>query len=149
MLKGFFSVPTPVNEPVKSYAPGSPERKELQAALKEARSKQVDVPMYIGSEEVRTGKTRPMSPPHDHQHILGHFHEGDASHVEQAINAALGAKEAWENLAWEQRAAIFLKAADLLAGPYRAKINAATMLGQSKNAMQAEIDSACEFIDFL
>ncbi|WP_339866424.1 L-glutamate gamma-semialdehyde dehydrogenase [uncultured Algoriphagus sp.] len=149
MLKGFFNVPTPVNEPVKAYAPGSPERKELQAALKEARSQQVDVPMYIGSDEVRTGNKHTMSPPHDHQHVLGHFHEGDASHVEQAIDAALGAKEAWENLAWEQRAAIFLKAADLLAGPYRAKINAATMLGQSKNAMQAEIDAACEFIDFL
>ena len=149
MLKGFFNVPTPVNEPVKVYAPGSPERKELQKALKEARAKQIDVPMYIGSEEVRTGKTRPMSPPHDHQHILGHFHEGNSSHVEQAINAALGAKYAWENMAWEQRAAIFLKAADLLAGPYRSKINAATMLGQSKNAMQAEIDAACELIDFL
>ncbi|MDI1325045.1 MAG: L-glutamate gamma-semialdehyde dehydrogenase [Algoriphagus sp.] len=149
MLKGFFNVPAPVNEPVKSYSPGSPERKELQKALKDARATQIDVPMYIGSEEVRTGKTRPMSPPHDHQHILGHFHEGDASHVEQAINAALGAKYAWENMAWEQRAAIFLKAADLLAGPYRSKINAATMLAQSKNAMQAEIDAACEFIDFL
>ncbi|MDR7129440.1 1-pyrroline-5-carboxylate dehydrogenase [Algoriphagus sp. 4150] len=149
MLKGFFNVPTPVNEPVKAYAPGSPERKELQAALESARSQQIDVPMYIGSDEVRTGKTHKMSPPHDHQHVLGYFHEGDASHVEQAIDAALGAKEAWENLAWEQRAAIFLKAADLLAGPYRAKINAATMLGQSKNAMQAEIDAACEFIDFL
>lgn len=149
MLKGFFNVPTPVNESVKVYAPGSPERKELQKALKEARAKQIDVPMYIGSEEVRTGKTRPMSPPHDHRHILGHFHEGDSSHVEQAINAALGAKYAWENMAWEQRAAIFLKAADLLAGPYRSKINAATMLGQSKNAMQAEIDAACELIDFL
>lgn len=149
MLKGFFNVPAPVNEPVKSYAPGSPERKELQQALKDARATQLDVPMYIGSEEVRTGKTRPMSPPHDHQHILGHFHEGDASHVEQAINAALGAKYAWENMAWEHRAAIFLKAADLLAGPYRAKINSATMLAQSKNAMQAEIDAACEFIDFL
>jgi 1-pyrroline-5-carboxylate dehydrogenase len=149
MLKGFFNVPAPVNEPVKSYAPGSPERKELQQALKDARATQLDVPMYIGSEEVRTGKTRPMSPPHDHQHILGHFHEGDASHVEQAINAALGAKYAWENMAWEHRAAIFLKAADLLAGPYRARINSATMLAQSKNAMQAEIDAACEFIDFL
>jgi 1-pyrroline-5-carboxylate dehydrogenase len=149
MLKGFFTVPTPVNEPVKAYAPGSPERKELQSAIKEARSMQVDVPMYIGSEEVRTENKHAMSPPHDHKHILGYFHEGDASHVEQAINAALGAKHAWENLAWEQRAAIFLKAADLLAGPYRAKINAATMLGQSKNAMQAEIDAACEFIDFL
>lgn len=149
MLKGFFNVPAPVNEPLKAYAPGSSERKELQKALKDARATQIDVPMYIGSEEVRTGKTRPMSPPHDHQHILGHFHEGDASHVEQAINAALGAKYAWENMAWEQRASIFLKAADLLAGPYRSKINAATMLAQSKNAMQAEIDAACEFIDFL
>ena len=149
MLKGFFTVPTPVNEPVKAYAPGSPERKELHSAIKEARSMQVDVPMYIGSEEVRTENKHAMSPPHDHKHILGYFHEGDASHVEQAINAALGAKHAWENMAWEQRAAIFLKAADLLAGPYRAKINAATMLGQSKNAMQAEIDAACEFIDFL
>lgn len=149
MLKGFFNVPAPINEPVKAYAPGSPERKELQQALKDARATQIDVPMYIGSEEVRTGKTRPMSPPHDHQHILGHFHEGDASHVEQAINAALGAKYAWENMAWEHRAAIFLKAADLLAGPYRARINSATMLAQSKNAMQAEIDAACEFIDFL
>jgi 1-pyrroline-5-carboxylate dehydrogenase len=149
MLKGFFNVPAPINEPVKSYSPGSAERKELQQALKDARAKQIDVPMYIGAEEVRTGKTRKMSPPHDHQHVLGQFHEGDASHVEQAINAALGAKYEWENMAWEQRAAIFLKAADLLAGPYRAKINAATMLAQSKNAMQAEIDAACEFIDFL
>jgi 1-pyrroline-5-carboxylate dehydrogenase len=149
MLKGFFNVPTPQNEPVKGYAPGSPERKELQDMLKTLRSQVIDVPMYIGSEEVRTGHKRPMSPPHDHQHILGYFHEGDASHVEQAINAALGAKHAWESMEWEQRAAIFLKAADLLAGPYRAKINAATMLGQSKNAFQAEIDSACEIIDFL
>lgn len=149
MLKGFFNVPKPVNEPVKSYAPGSPERIELQQTLKEFRSQLVDVPMYIGSEEVRTGIKKSMSPPHDHKHLLGFFHEGDSSHVEQAINAALGAKEAWESMEWEQRAAIFLKAADLLAGPYRAKINAATMLGQSKNAFQAEIDAACEFIDFL
>ncbi len=149
MLKGFFNVPAPVNEPVKSYAPGSPERVALQAALKEARSKQIEVPMYIGGERVETDNRKPMSPPHDHQHILGYFHEGDASHVEQAINAALGAKHDWENLAWEHRASIFLKAADLIAGPYRARINAATMLGQSKNAFQAEIDAACEFIDFL
>ncbi len=149
MLKGFFDIPEPVNEPVKSYAPGSPERTELQAILKEFRAQQADVPMYIGSEEVRTGNKKPMNPPHDHQHLLGHFHEGDASHVEQAINAAMGAKYAWESMEWEQRAAIFLKAADLLAGPYRAKINAATMLCQSKNAFQAEIDAACEIIDFL
>ncbi|AWW30862.1 1-pyrroline-5-carboxylate dehydrogenase [Echinicola strongylocentroti] len=149
MLKGFFNVPEPKNEPVFDYAPGTPERAKLQAALQEARSKEIDVPMYIGSEEVRTGNKVPLSPPHDHQHLLGHFHEGDKSHVEQAVNAALGAKEAWETMEWEQRAAIFLKAADLIAGPYRYKINAATMLGQSKNAFQAEIDSACEIVDFL
>lgn len=149
MANGFFKVPSPKNEPVLNYAPGSPERKKLQAALTELRGKQVDVPMYIGSEEVRTGNKKPMSPPHDHQHILGHYHFGDASHVEEAINAALGAKAAWENMSWEMRASIFLKAADLIAGPYRAKMNAATMLGQSKNAFQAEIDSACEIVDFL
>ena len=148
MLKGFFNVDMPANEPVKSYAPGSPERKELQAVLAEMTAQDKDIPMYIGGEEVRTGKKIRMSPPHNHQHTLGHFHEGDAGHVEQAINAALGAKEDWENMPWEHRAAIFLKAADLLEGPYRAKINAATMLAQSKNAFQAEIDAACEFIDF-
>jgi len=109
----------------------------------------MDIPMYIGAEEVRTGSKKPLTPPHDHQHVLGHFHEGDQSHVAQAINAALAAKELWSGLSWENRASIFLKAADLLAGPYRYKINAATMLGQSKNAFQAEIDSACELIDFL
>jgi 1-pyrroline-5-carboxylate dehydrogenase len=149
MLKGFFNVPVAVNEPVKNYLPGSPERAELQKTIKELRAQVKDIPMYIGSEEVRTEKTQSIRPPHDHRHILGHFHVGDASHVEQAINAALGAKTAWENMQWEQRAAIFLKAADLLAGPYRARMNAATMLGQSKNAYQAEIDAACEFIDFL
>ncbi len=149
MATGFFNVPVPKNEPVLNYAPGSPEKLALKAALKEARSQQVDIPMFIGSEEVRTGVKKPLSPPHDHQHILGYYHEGDASDVEQAINAALGAKEAWANMSWEQRAAIFLKAADLIAGPYRAKLNAATMLAQSKSAYQAEIDSACEMIDFL
>jgi len=149
MLKGFFKVPEQKNEPVRNYASGSPERKALQLALAEAREKQEDIPMYIGSEKVFTGNKVALRPPHDHQHILGYFHEGDSSHVEQAINAALGAKEAWENLSWEHRAAVFLKAADLIAGPYRAKINAATMLGQSKNAYQAEIDAACELIDFL
>lgn len=148
-MNGFFKVPVPVNEPVLNYAPGSNERAALKAALKEARSQETDVPMYIGSEEVRTGNKQRMSPPHDHKHTLGHFHMGDASHVTKAIDAALAAKQDWENLPWEQRAAIFLKAADLIAGPYRAKLNAATMLGQSKNAFQAEIDSACEFIDFL
>ncbi|MFZ6008928.1 MAG: L-glutamate gamma-semialdehyde dehydrogenase [Bacteroidota bacterium] len=149
MPKGFYQVPVPKNEPVLGYAPNSPERKMLKKALEEARAQVVDIPMYIGGEEVRTGKKKKLSPPHDHQHVLGHFHEGDKSHIEQAIQAALNAKELWANLGWEHRASIFLKAADLLAGPYRYKINAATMLGQSKNAYQAEIDSACELIDFL
>ena len=149
MSKGFYKVPVPENEPVLSYAPGSPERSKLQAAIAHARSEQMEIPMYIGAEEVLTDNKVPISPPHDHQHILGHFNEGDASHVELAINAALGAKRAWADLPWEQRASIFLKAADLIAGPYRAQLNAATMLGQSKNAFQAEIDSACEIIDFL
>ena len=149
MSNAFYNVPVPVNEPVKSYAPGSPERAELKKTLAEYRNKKVDIPMYIGGEEVRTGNKIEINPPHDHQHVLGHFHEGDASHVNQAIKAALDARIKWAEMPWESRAAIFLKAADLLAGPYRAKINATTMLGQSKNAFQAEIDAACEFIDFL
>ncbi len=149
MLKGFFNIPEPVNETVLNYGPHSVERAMLKNALEEARAQEVDLPMYIGAEEVRTSTKFAIRPPHDHKHILGYFSEGDASHVHEAIAAALGAKEAWENLAWEQRAAIFLKAADLIAGPYRYKINAATMLGQSKNAYQAEIDAACELIDFL
>jgi 1-pyrroline-5-carboxylate dehydrogenase len=149
MSNGFFDVPHPRNEPVLSYAPGSKERAVLKRALEDARSKVLDIPMYIGGDEVRTGNTRPLTPPHDHKHLLANFHEGDATHVEQAINAAMGAKALWSELAWEHRASIFLKAADLLAGPYRPVINAATMLGQSKNAYQAEIDSACELIDFL
>jgi 1-pyrroline-5-carboxylate dehydrogenase len=149
MLKGFFNVPTPVNETILSYAPGSAERAQLKKALADARATTVDVPMFIGGKEVRTDKKVAMRPPHDHQHILGHFSQGDKSHVEAAIKSALAAKANWERLAWEQRAAIFLKAADLIAGPYRAKLNAATMLAQSKNAFQAEIDAACELIDFL
>ena len=149
MPKGFFNVPVPKNETVLSYAPGSRERQLLKKAIEEARALVADIPMYIGSEEVRSGNKKPLSPPHDHKHILGHYHAGDKGHVEQAVNAAMGAKEAWANLGWEHRASIFLKAADLLAGPFRYKINAATMLGQSKNAFQAEIDSACELIDFL
>lgn len=149
MPKGTYYIPTPSNEPVLSYAPGSAERAALKKALKEARAEERDIPMYIGGEEVRTGNKVKMSPPHDHKHVLGYFHEGDASHVELAVRSALGAKEAWANMAWEQRASIFLKAADLLAGPYRARINAATMLAQSKSPFQAEIDAACEFIDFL
>ncbi len=149
MSNGIYRVPQAINEPILNYGSGSRERAELQDALAEARSKVKDVPMYIGGEEIRTEVTKKLSPPHDHQHILGHYHEGDASHVTQAINAALAAKQAWASLDWEHRAAIFLKAADLLAGPYRPVINAATMLGQSKNAFQAEIDAACEMIDFL
>ncbi|MCO4292083.1 L-glutamate gamma-semialdehyde dehydrogenase [Solitalea sp. MAHUQ-68] len=149
MLKGFFKTPKPYNEPVLTYAPGTAERKALKTALADARSKQLDIPMYIGGEKVYSDKKVALRPPHDHQHILGHFSQGNKDHIKQAINAALKAKAQWENLAWEHRAAIFLKAADLIAGPYRAKINAATMLGQSKNAFQAEIDAACELIDFL
>ncbi len=149
MPKGIYNVPTAVNEPIFSYAPGSPERAELQATIKEMRSKQIDVPMYIGGEEVRTGKLFAMTPPHDHQHVLGHYHQGEKKHIQMAIDAALEAKPAWEALSWEHRASIFLKAAELISGPYRQKLNAATMLGQSKNAFQAEIDSACEIADFL
>jgi 1-pyrroline-5-carboxylate dehydrogenase len=149
MLKGFFNVPAPINEPVYSYAPGTTERALLKAAIEEARAQQVDVPMYIGSEEVRTSNKGKLTSPHDHQHVLGHYAQGDKSHVKDAIDAALAAKDNWENLPWEQRAAIFLKAAELIATKYRYKLNAATMLGQSKNAYQAEIDSACEIIDFL
>ncbi|MFT4525097.1 MAG: 1-pyrroline-5-carboxylate dehydrogenase [Bacteroidia bacterium] len=149
MPKGIYKVPAVTNEVVRSYAPNSADRKELQAAVADLRSKEIDVPMYVGSEEIRTGNTVRMAPPHDHQHTLGHFHRGDAGHVQQAIDAALSAKEAWSNMGWEHRAAIFLKAAELVSGPYRMKLNAATMLAQSKNAFQAEIDAACELADFL
>ena len=149
MPKGIYKVPVAVNEPIKSYAPGSPERKELQAMLKELRSQKINIPMYIGGKEVESNVHVRIHPPHDHQHVLGHFHKSDKSHVEMAIAAALAAKEKWAALSWEHRASIFLRAAELIAGPYRAKMNAATMLGQSKNAFQAEIDSACEIIDFL
>ncbi|GAB3926837.1 L-glutamate gamma-semialdehyde dehydrogenase [Mucilaginibacter myungsuensis] len=149
MLKGFFNTPQPVNEPVLNYGPGSAERASLKKALEEARAQQVDIPMYIGGKEVRTGNTGELRPPHDHKHLLGTYHIGDREQIQAAIDAALAAKADWENLPWEQRAAIFLKAAEHLSGPYRARLNAATMLGQSKNAYQAEIDSACEFIDFL
>jgi len=149
MLKGFFNVPQPVNETILNYAPGSKERTLLKQALADARSKTIDIPMYIDGKEVRTDKKVNIYPPHDHQHLLGTYSQGSKQHVSDAISAALKAKEAWENLAWEQRAAIFLKAADLIAGPYRYALNAATMLGQSKNAFQAEIDAACELIDFL
>jgi len=149
MLKGFFNVPKAVNEPVKSYAPNSPEKAAVLAAYKQMWNSPIDVPLYIGSEEIRTGNTRTMSAPHDHKHIVGTYHIAEKFHVEKAIANALESKKAWANMAWEQRAAIFLKAAELIAGPYRAKINAATMIAQSKNIFQAEIDASCELIDFL
>jgi len=149
MSKGFFTVPVPANEPVYTYAVGTKERKLLKAAIDEARSKQIDIPMYIGGKEITTSKKVTIAPPHDHQHSLGQYNQGDKSHVTDAINAALSAKKDWENLAWEDRAAVFLKAAELISGKYRYELNAATMLGQSKNPYQAEIDSACEIVDFL
>jgi len=150
MANGQFQVPYPVNEPVQSYAPGSAEREEVLKTYRDLYNQvALDVPMFIGGKEVRTAKKMPMTPPHDHQHVLGHYNYGDASHVTAAIEAALAARSSWSALPWHERAAVFLKAADLLAGPYRAKINAATMLAQSKNIYQAEIDAACEFIDFL
>ncbi len=149
MGKGFFHVPTAVNEPIKSYAPGTPEREEVLAAYKALYNTPVDVPLYINGEEIRTGDTGTMSPPHDHQHNLGVYHKAEKQHIDKAIATALEARTAWANLPWEQRAAVFLRAAELIAGPYRAKINAATMIAQSKTIFQAEIDAACEFIDFL
>ena len=149
MLKGFFNVPKAVNEPVKSYAPGSPERAKVADTYKTMWNAQVEVPLYIGSEEIKTGDTKKMSAPHDHQHVVGVYHQADRALVEKAITEALEARKKWAALSWENRASIFLKAAELLAGPYRAKINAATMIAQSKTIHQAEIDSACELIDFL
>jgi len=149
MGKGFFQVPTAFNEPIKSFAPGTPERKEVLEQYKSYFKGKVDVPLYIGSEEIKTGNTKPMSPPHDHKNIVGKYHLAEKKHVTQAIKNCLTSREAWANLTWEQRAAIFLKAAELIAGPYRAKINAATMIAQSKTIHQAEIDAACELIDFL
>ncbi len=149
MANALFNVPKAINEPVKGYAPGSPEKNELIATYKQMLQQEpIDVPMYIGGKEVRTNDKKKMSPPHDHNVTLGHFNYGTAEHVQQAIDAAMAAKNEWANLPWEQRASIFLKAADLLAGPFRARVNAATMLAQSKNVFQAEIDAACELIDF-
>jgi 1-pyrroline-5-carboxylate dehydrogenase len=149
MSLGYFSYPMPVNEPVYSYAPGSPERKKLKETLAELKSTEIDVPMFIGADEIRTGNKVALHPPHEIAHTLGYFHTGDETHVKQAIDAAMNAREAWANLPWEERAHIFLKAADLMAGKYRYHMNGTTMLGQSKNPFQAEIDSACELIDFL
>lgn len=149
MPKGIFNVPKAYNEVVKSYAPGTPEREEVKKAFAELYNSTVDIPLYIGGEEIRTGNTKNLFPPFDHQHHLGVYHTADKSLVEKAIATALEARKKWSAMAWEHRASIFLKAAELLAGPYRAKINAATMIAQAKTVHQAEIDSACEFIDFL
>jgi 1-pyrroline-5-carboxylate dehydrogenase len=149
MNNGHYSLPMPINEPVLTYAPGTPERARLKEVLAELKSTQVDVPMHIGGKEIKTGNKIAIRPPHERKHILGHFHHGEAKHVKMAINAALAAKSAWESMPWESRAAIFLKAADLIAGRYRPYMNGTTMLGQSKNVFQAEIDAACELIDFL
>jgi 1-pyrroline-5-carboxylate dehydrogenase len=149
MQVGTFSYPMPVNEPVLNYAPGSAEKKRLKEVLAELKSSEVDVPMYIGSKEVRTGKKISIHPPHETKHTLGYFHAGEEKHIIQAIDAALAAKDSWAEMSWENRAGIFLKAADLMATKYRPYMNGTTMLGQSKNAYQAEIDAACEFIDFL
>ncbi|MEW5873706.1 MAG: L-glutamate gamma-semialdehyde dehydrogenase [Candidatus Zixiibacteriota bacterium] len=148
MLNAVINVPEPKNEPVKSYAPGSPEREELQRAIRSQRGQQIEIPLIIDGKEVRTGDLASCVMPHDHGHVLAKYHKASKQHVEQAIAAAVKAQPVWAALDWEQRAAIFLKAADLLAGPYRQVLNAATMNGQSKNPFQAEIDSACELIDF-
>ena len=149
MSNSIYKTPTPINEVVRSYAPGTSDRQLIKAALAEAKSKAYDIPMIINGKEVRTDNLVDLHPPHETKHTLGHYHKGDESHVKAAIEAALAAKDKWASLSWEHRASIFLKAAELIAGPYRMKINAATMLGQSKNIFQAEIDSACELIDFL
>ena len=149
MSLGYFSYPLPTNEPVLSYAPGSAERSALKKTLSDLKGQHMDIPMYIGGKEIRTQNKVALHPPHEIAHVLGHFHAGDASHVQQAIDAALAAKESWANMSWENRANIFIRAADLMATKYRYLMNGTTMLGQSKNAFQAEIDSACEIIDFL
>ncbi len=149
MSTGFFQVPTPINEPILAYATGSKEREQLQNKLAELRAKQIDIPMYIGGKSVQGAQKVAMTCPHDHQHVLGYYYEGGKKEVGQAIDAALGAHAAWSATPWERRAAIFLKAAELSATKYRMDLNARTMLGQSKNAFQAEIDAACEWVDFL
>ncbi len=148
MLKGFFNVPAAVNEPVLPYAPGSPERADLQAEIERQMAEVVDIPMIINGREVRTSDKVEVRPPHDHQRLVGTWSKAEKKHVEEAISTALAARKEWAKTSWEHRASIFLKAAELLAGPFRQKINAATMIGQSKNSMQAEIDAACELVDF-
>lgn len=149
MYSGFYKVPAAYNEPVKTYAPGSAERAEVKQMLAKLRAEIQDIPMYIGSKRVKTDKRVSIHPPHDIAHTLGYYYEGGAEHVNMAIDAALKVRKSWQSLEWQDRAAIFLRAADLVSGPYRAKINASTMLGQSKTIHQAEIDAACEFADFL
>jgi 1-pyrroline-5-carboxylate dehydrogenase len=149
MGKGFFNTPIAINEPVKTYAPGSPERDEVLKAYKDMFNSKIEIPLHINGKDVKSGNTKTLSAPHDHQHVVGSYHLAEKSHVEDAISTAMEARKAWSQLHWEQRAGIFLKAAELIAGPYRAKINAATMIAQSKTVHQAEIDSACELIDFL
>ncbi len=149
MSNGFFKVPKAVNEPVRAYAPGTQEHKDLIATYNKMFNERVDVPIYIGSEEIRTGNTTDIHPPHDHKHTVGKYHKAEKEHIELAVEKAAEARVKWAKTSWEDRAAIFLKAADLLAGPFRYRMNAATMIAQSKNVMQAEIDSACELIDFL
>ncbi|MEX1133179.1 MAG: L-glutamate gamma-semialdehyde dehydrogenase [Flavobacteriales bacterium] len=149
MTDAIFHSPAPINDPIHSYAPGTKEREQLLAEYDRMMKQKRELPMWIGGKPVETKDRRAARPPHQHKHILGYSHHGDKSHVKLAINAALKAKKNWENMRWEDRAAIFLKAADLISGPYRGTINAATMLAQSKNAFQAEIDAACEFADFL
>lgn len=148
MPKGVYKLPEVKNEPVKSYAPGSPERQALKLKLAELSKGGLDIPMVINGKEVRTNNLKDIRPPHNHKHLLGHYHQGDKTHVQNAIDAALKAKPTWEAMHWESRAAIFLKAAELIAGPYRYEVNAVTMMGQSKNAFQAEIDAVCELVDF-
>jgi 1-pyrroline-5-carboxylate dehydrogenase len=148
MATGFYNVPKAVNEPVKSYAPNSAERQELLATYKKMYSEKVDIPFYIGGKAIKTGKTVSIHPPHDHKHSVGQYHTAEKHHIEEAVSSALEARKKWAATPWQDRAAIFLKAAELLAGPYRARMNAATMIGQSKNVFQAEIDAACEMIDF-
>ena len=149
MGKGFFKVPVAINEPVKSYKPGSKEREEVLLTYNTMLSKTIDVPMYINGENVKSGNTETMHPPHDHKHVLGTYHTAQKEHIKLAISTALEARKSWSQMPWEQRAGVFLRAAELIAGPYRAKINASTMIAQSKTVFQAEIDAACEFVDFL
>lgn len=149
MGKGFFKVPVAINEPVKSYKPGSEEREEVILTYNTMLAERIDVPMYINGENVISGNTETMHPPHDHKYVLGTYHTAQKKHVKSAISTALEARKSWSQLPWEQRAGIFLRAAELIAGPYRAKINASTMIAQSKTVFQAEIDAACEFVDFL